>query len=141
MWLSIRKVVPKYPFVIALLLSGSLILAALSVFEKNGAAAEVMTPLPRLVDVGADRCPPCIEMAPILEELRREYLESLEVVFVDVWKNPMKAVAYRARMIPTLIFYDASGKEVYRHLGYCSKKDILKKFEELGMPLKKPGRK
>lgn len=44
--------------------------------------------LPRLVDVGADACVPCKLMAPILDELRREYAGRMDVVFVDVWKNP-----------------------------------------------------
>lgn len=138
MLLSMQKVLRKHILVVSLLLFGWLILAETAPPLEKGkaAAAEAMKALPRLVDVGADRCPPCVQMAPILEELRREYSESLEVIFVDVWKNPTKAIAYRVRMIPTLIFYDAFGNEVYRHSGHYSKDDILKKFEELKIPLK-----
>lgn len=97
--------------------------------------------LPLLVDVGADRCIPCIMMAPILEELKREYAGILHVKFVDAWKSPEEARKYHVRGIPTQIFYDASGKELGRHMGYISKEDILKTFEELGVPLKKPVKK
>jgi thioredoxin 1 len=136
--LSIKKVRSRHILIIALLLFEWLILAEKApALEKDKAAAEVMKSLPRLVDVGADRCPPCIQMAPILEELRLEYSESLEVIFVDVWKNPTKAITYRVRMIPTLIFFDTFGNEVYRHSGQYSKDNILKKFEELKIPLKK----
>jgi thioredoxin 1 len=93
--------------------------------------------LPRLVDVGADKCIPCKMMAPILEELRAEYAGSLEVVFVDVWKKPEEGDKYGVRMIPTQIFYDAAGKELYRHAGFMSKEDILKKLQELKIQVKK----
>ncbi len=96
-------------------------------------------PVPRLIDVGADKCIPCIMMAPILEELKKEYAGVLDVEFVDVWKKPGEAKKYNVRGIPTQIFYDASGKELGRHLGFISKEDILKKFEQLKVPLKKAG--
>ena len=94
-------------------------------------------PLPRLVDVGADKCIPCKMMAPVLEELKSEYAGSLEVLFVDVWKNPEESSKYGIRMIPTQIFYDSSGKELYRHMGFMSREDILKKLGELNIPIKK----
>ncbi|MCX5805413.1 MAG: thioredoxin family protein [Proteobacteria bacterium] len=97
--------------------------------------------LPRLVDVGADKCIPCIAMAPILEELKKEYAGILEVEFVDVWKNPNAGQKYGIRGIPTQIFYDASGKELDRHMGYISKKQILQSFYKLGVELQNPEQK
>jgi thioredoxin 1 len=94
--------------------------------------------LPLLVDLGADKCIPCVMMAPILEELKKEYSGVLDVKFVDVRKNPEEAKQYRVRGIPTQIFHDASGNELGRHMGFMSKENILKAFEELGAPLKKP---
>ena len=60
-------------------------------------------------------------MAPILEELKKEYAGVLIVEFVDVWKNPEAGQQYGIRGIPTQIFYDANGKELKRHLGFISK--------------------
>lgn len=97
--------------------------------------------LPLLVDVGADKCIPCIKMAPILENLKKEYAGVLDVKFVDVWKYPDEARKYRIVGIPTQIFYDASGKELRRHMGFISKEEILETFEDLGVPLKKPVKK
>jgi thioredoxin 1 len=94
--------------------------------------------LPLLVDVGADKCVPCVMMAPILEDLKKEYAGILDVKFVDAWKNEDEARKYRVRGIPTQIFYDASGKELGRHMGFIGKEDILKGFEQLGVLLKKP---
>ena len=93
--------------------------------------------LPRLVELGADRCIPCKMMAPILEELRREYSGKLEVAFIDVWKDPGAGKRYGIRMIPTQIFYDASGRELFRHVGFFPKEDILAKWKELGVDLDK----
>lgn len=103
--------------------------------------AQVSQAVPLLVDVGADKCIPCIMMAPILEQLKKEYAGILHVKFVDAWKNPEEARKYRVRGIPTQIFYNASGKELGRHMGYISKEDILKTFEELGVRLNKPVKK
>lgn len=93
--------------------------------------------LPRLVDLGAGKCIPCIMMAPILEELKTEYAGRLQVDFLDVWKNPEMARSYGIRIIPTQIFFDASGKERFRHEGFFSKEDILAKWKELGVDLGK----
>ncbi|MGA2172983.1 MAG: thioredoxin family protein [Sedimentisphaerales bacterium] len=94
--------------------------------------------LPRLVDLGATKCIPCKMMAPILEGLKKEYKGRLEVVFVDVWENPDEAKKSAIRVIPTQLFYDASGKELYRHEGFFSKEDILGKWKELGVDLSSP---
>ena len=92
--------------------------------------------IPRLVDVGAKTCIPCKLMAPILEELKKEYAGRLQVDFLDLSINPDYAAEYKVRVIPTQIFYDASGREFFRHEGFLSKEDILAKFKELGMELK-----
>ena len=89
--------------------------------------------LPKLIDLGADKCIPCKMMAPILEGLRREYEGRMEVIFIDVWKNQDAGGQYGIRLIPTQIFFDASGKELYRHEGFFAKEDILAKWRELGI--------
>ena len=109
----------------------------LAAAERNANSSPGTDALPLLVDVGADKCIPCVMMAPILEELKKEYKGSLDVVFVDAWKKPEEANKYRVRMIPTQIFYDASGKELYRHAGFMSKEDILSKLGELNVRVKK----
>jgi thioredoxin 1 len=91
--------------------------------------------VPRLVDLGAGKCIPCKQMAPILEELKKEYAGRMEVEFIDVWKNPDAGKAYGVEMIPTQIFYDASGTELFRHTGFFGREDILGKWKELGVVL------
>lgn len=111
-------------FIAALLLAGVAVAAPAS-----------QAKLPRLVDLGADKCIPCKMMAPILAELKKEYAGKMEVEFIDVWKNPNAGRPYRIKLIPTQIFFDASGKELSRHEGFYGKEDILKKWKELGVDL------
>jgi len=108
--------------------------------ETTGTAAAAKVTKPRLVDVGASRCIPCKQMAPILEQLRGEYAGKFEVVFIDMWKDPGAANPYRIQVIPTQIFYDANGKELFRHVGFYSREQILGKWRELGFTFAEAGR-
>ena len=92
--------------------------------------------LPKLLDLGAGKCVPCKMMAPILEQMKKDYAGQLTVEFIDVWKNPDAGKQYQIEVIPTQIFYDATGKEVFRHIGFYAKADILAKWKELGVDLK-----
>lgn len=101
--------------------------------EALGAPPSAKALMPRLVDLGADKCIPCKLMAPILEELKKDYASHFEVQFIDVWKNPEAGKQYGIEIIPTQIFYDARGKELFRHTGFFGKEDILAKWKELGV--------
>ena len=94
------------------------------------------TPLPRLVDLGSDKCIPCKKMAPILEELSVQYANSFVVEVIDIKKNPTAGEPYEIRVIPTQIFFDASGQERFRHEGFMAQDAILAKWVELGVALK-----
>jgi thioredoxin 1 len=94
------------------------------------------TKLPKLVDLGADKCIPCKMMAPVLKELKTEYAGRMDVEFIDVWKNPEAGKSYKIKLIPTQIFFDAAGKELFRHEGFFGKEDILAKWKKLGIDLK-----
>jgi thioredoxin 1 len=74
-------------------------------------------------------------MMPVLDELRRETKGQLEVDLIDIFKCPLASERFSVRAIPTQIFYDATGKERFRHVGFISKQDILRKWKELGVEL------
>ena len=97
------------------------------------AAPVTAAKLPKLLDLGAGKCIPCKMMAPILEELKKEYAGRMNVEFIDVWQNPDAGKPYGIEVIPTQIFYDADGKELFRHVGFFAKEDILGKWKELGV--------
>ncbi len=99
------------------------------------AAASPVRPLPRLVDLGADKCVPCKAMAPVLAEVKAEYAGRFDVQFIDVWKNPDAATPYRIRTIPTQIFYAADGTELSRHQGFMGKDEIIARWKSHGIGL------
>jgi thioredoxin 1 len=88
--------------------------------------------LPRMVDLGADKCVPCKMMAPVLADMKQVYAGRLQVDFIDVWKDPSAGKQYDVKVIPTQIFYDGRGNELFRHQGFFSREDILAKWRELG---------
>ena len=86
-----------------------------------------------MIDLGAKKCIPCKMMAPIMEKMERKYEGKAAVVFIDVWEHREQAARFRIRAIPTQIFFDADGKEVYRHSGFMSEKAIVNVMEQLGV--------
>lgn len=90
---------------------------------------------PTLIDLGAGTCIPCKLMAPILEELKAEYAGIMDVHFLDVHENADLVPLYKINVIPTQIFYDKAGQELFRHEGFFSKEDILAKWKEFGVDL------
>jgi len=89
--------------------------------------------LPMLIDLGASTCIPCKMMAPILEEIKKEYEGKAIVKIIDVYESEDEVDKYNIRVIPTQIFINSDGKEVYRNEGIMSKEQITAKFKEMGV--------
>lgn len=106
--------------------------------DDSQPATETTQALPRLLDLGADKCIPCKAMVPVLDELEKGLAGDLTVEFLDVWKNPEEAKAYHIKLIPTQIFFDAQGQELYRHEGFFARDDILAEWRKLGYDFKLP---
>jgi thioredoxin 1 len=125
---------------IAILLLVALAVAAVLLWGRGGEPsprAEAAKPaaLPRLVDLGSTTCIPCKKMAPILAELAAEQAGRLEVLVIDIREDQEAAAKYGIRLIPTQVFFDAAGKEVWRHEGFIDKAAILARWAELGVTL------
>jgi thioredoxin 1 len=103
-----------------------------SAAKRPDAAPMTGTGLPHLVDLGADQCVPCKLMAPILDELKEDFAGRMDVTFIDVWKNREEARRFGIQMIPTQIFYDPDGNELYRRTGFIGREDILATWKRLG---------
>jgi len=88
--------------------------------------------LPRFLDLGTTTCRPCQMMIPVIEELRTKYAGKLQVDFVNVSTDRTAAQQYNVRAIPLQIFFDASGNELFRHMGYWPTNEIMNKWKELG---------
>jgi thioredoxin 1 len=98
----------------------------------------VTATLPKLLDLGSDKCIPCKKMAPILDALRNDFAGRFDVVFVDVWKDRQAAVSHKIWVIPTQIFFDEDGNELFRHEGFFSRADILATWSEVGYAFSSP---
>jgi thioredoxin 1 len=98
-------------------------------------AAPQGQPLPRLVDFGAGRCQACRRMKPVLAALGEDYAGIFVTEFIDVGDRPGEAERTAVKLIPTQIFYDSAGRELFRHEGFYGKDEILAKWKELGVSL------
>ncbi len=80
--------------------------------------------LPVIVDFWAAWCTPCRLIAPILEELAKEYDGKIKVAKLDVDHNPETPSRYGIMGIPTLILFK-DGEPVERIVGYIPKERLL----------------
>jgi len=88
---------------------------------------------PTLAEFGWRTCIPCKAMKPILEELALEYKDKLNVVIVEVYEQRDLTNYYRIMTIPTQIFFDSSGREVTRHIGFWAKEEIIAQLNKMGI--------
>lgn len=129
----------KFAFVIdgkGFVFLGILFLATIAASMAVHADELPQVPVPgkvTMVDIGAKKCIPCKMMAPIMEELEKEYKDRAAIVFIDVWENPDAGPKYGIKLIPTQIFYNAKGKEISRHEGFLEKEAIVATLTKLGV--------
>jgi thioredoxin 1 len=86
-----------------------------------------------MIDLGAKSCIPCKMMAPIMTKLEKVYQGKAAIVFIDVWENREQALRFRISAIPTQIFFDSQGKEVYRHVGFMGEEAITGQLKKMGV--------
>ena len=77
-------------------------------------------PGPVLVDFWAEWCGPCKAVAPILDELAKDYAGKLTVAKMDIDENPMTPNEYAVRGIPTMLLF-RDGKVVDTKVGAAPK--------------------
>ena len=89
--------------------------------------AVLQSPLPVIVDFWAPWCGPCRRIAPILDEVAKDYAGKALVAKVNTDENPEWAMRYGVRGIPTMLFIK-DGKEVDRQVGAVPKQLITSKL-------------
>jgi thioredoxin 1 len=89
-------------------------------FEEQVLKAEK----PVLIDFWAEWCSPCRMVAPIVEEIAREYKDKIEVYKLDVDANIDTASRYQVQSIPTLILFK-HGKPAERIIGFRPKDRLV----------------
>ena len=103
---------------------------AREVTDRTFAQEVLQSTPPVLVDVWADWCGPCKAIAPIVEELAREYEGRLKVMKLDVDENPRTASTYQVQSLPTLLVFK-DGRLAERIVGAVPKQVIIDKLQSV----------
>lgn len=98
--------------------------------DENFQEEVLNSKLPVIVDFWATWCAPCRMIAPIIDEIAKEYDGKIKVCKLDVDNNPNTAITYGVRSIPTLLFFK-DGKLISSSIGAVGKSKILEQIEKL----------
>ncbi|MRJ11036.1 thioredoxin [Ornithobacterium rhinotracheale] len=102
---------------------------ALEINDKN--INEVLSSdKPVMVDFWAEWCGPCRMIAPIVDEISREFEGKAVVGKVNVDNNPDTAAQYGIRNIPTILFFKG-GQVVDKVVGVVPKEQLIQKLQSL----------
>ena len=116
------------------LLLGVVLLLPWGGFSRASEVKEVpVKGMVTMVDLGAASCIPCKMMAPILDKLEKRYKGKAAIIFIDLRYQRDAAQHFGIRAIPTQVFFDKSGREVFRHIGFMNEADIVRQLSSLGV--------
>lgn len=103
---------------------------ALEVNDDNFEEIVLKSDKPVIVDFWAEWCGPCRMVAPIMEELSREYSDKAVVAKCDVDNSPVMTAKFGIRNIPTVLFFK-DGKVADKQVGAVQKNVFLNKLNAL----------
>ena len=103
--------------------------------KLNNDKSDTLKPRITFVELGSVNCIPCKKMQPVMKAIEEKYGDQIEVVFYDVWKSDQRKYGeeYNIRLIPTQVFLDKDGKEIFRHEGFFPEESIDKFLKEQGL--------
>jgi thioredoxin 1 len=108
-------------------------LAAASAVASKPAKALSSEPKVTFLELGSVGCKPCDAMRPVMDTVRRKHGDKVDVVFHDVRKDGSAAQKYRVFLIPTQVFLDSQGREVFRHEGFLALEKVEEVLRQLGV--------
>ena len=73
-------------------------------------------------------CIPCLKISPIIDELKEEYVKSVQILRVDIDSSELLAESLEIMAVPTIVLFKDS-KEIWRHTGLISKDELTKLFD------------
>jgi len=103
---------------------------ALEVNDTNFEEVVVKADKPVIVDFWAEWCGPCRMIAPMIEEISKEYSGKAVVVKCDVDNSPQVAMKYGIRNIPTVLFFK-NGQIADKQVGAVPKSNFVNKLNAL----------
>lgn len=103
---------------------------AIEVNDINFETIVIKSDKPVLVDFWAEWCGPCRMVAPIMDEISRDYDGKALVVKCDVDSSPEVAAKYSIRNIPTVLYFK-DGKIADKQVGAVPKNNFITKLNAL----------
>jgi thioredoxin 1 len=89
---------------------------------------------PVLVEFGRkEGCPWCKQMEPVLKEIGQMKAEALDIIMVETPEEPALAARFNITGVPVQVYFDKDGKQVFSHVGFFAKEDLLKRLTESGL--------
>lgn len=119
--------------VLALAVAALLLSAAQSLATGPLGEAAKASGKPLVADFGMNLCKQCIKQSEAMERFKKEVGDRLGTRFVHVAKEAELTGAYKVMLVPTIIFFDAYGREVFRQVGYMDFEAMMEKTSELGL--------
>lgn len=101
---------------------------AVELTDQNFQEKVLQSDKPVLVDFWAEWCGPCLQMAPMIDELANEYEGKAVIGKLDVDSNPQTASQYGIRNIPTLLVFK-NGEVVDKQVGAAPKNALSSKLD------------
>ena len=101
----------------------------------NHDKSDTLKPIITFIELGSVNCIPCRQMQPVMKAVEEKYGEQVNIVFYDVWKQEQRKYAqiYGIRLIPTQVFLDNEGKEIFRHEGFFPESEIDQILQKHGL--------
>ena len=99
-------------------------------YETNPNEWKCLGARPALIDFYASWCGPCKALAPVLDELSKEYAGRVDIYKVNVDDEEELATLFKVRSIPTLLFVPMNGNPQVS-MGAMSKAELAKRLDEL----------
>ncbi len=104
-------------------------MATLDLTDQSFKKEVLESDIPVLVDFWATWCGPCKMIAPVIDELAKEFSGKIKIGKVNVDENSQVATRYGVMSIPTLIFFK-NGKVNEQVVGALNKAGLKKKIED-----------
>jgi len=105
-------------------------MSELQLTDDTFEAEVIKSDKPVLVDLWAPWCGPCRALAPVVEELAKEFAGKIKVAKLNTDENTNTAMRFKVSAIPTLLFFKG-GKLADQMVGAQPKATIKKRLEEL----------